>query len=208
MNNFAELSDGDSAKFLVRWRGRQEGPYPASTIEAKLAANEIGLLHEIFYEGKWVTIRDYIAEREAALRAEYLAKEERERREREEIEKMAREHDEQLRAATLAEEKRKNDLLAAGLERQNNPGHVSSTLRAPLKPHRGGLILTLGLIGLFVCGPLCLAAWIMGSGDLHEMDAGMMDPSGRSNTSSGRNIGMLGTILWIIGFVFFYVISR
>jgi hypothetical protein len=48
----------------------------------------------------------------------------------------------------------------------------------------------------------------MGSGDLHEMDAGMMDPSGRSNTSSGRNIGMLGTILWIIGFVFFYVISR
>jgi hypothetical protein len=208
MNNFAELSDGDSAKFLVRWRGRQEGPYPASTIEAKLAANEIGLLHEIFYEGKWVTIRDYIAEREAALRAEYLAKEERERREREEIEKMAREHDEQLRAATLAEEKRKNDLLAAGFERQNNPGHVSSILRAPLKPHRGGLILTFGLIGLFVCGPFCLAAWIMGSGDLREMDAGMMDPSGRSNTSSGRNIGMLGTILWIIGFVFVLVASR
>jgi hypothetical protein len=73
MNNFAELSDGDSAKFLVRWRGRQEGPYLASVIEAKLAANEISLLHEIFYNGKWVTIRDYITEREAILRAELQA---------------------------------------------------------------------------------------------------------------------------------------
>ena len=82
MNNFAELSDGDSAKFLVRWRGRQEGPYPASVIDAKLAANEIGLLHEIFYNGKWVTLRDYITEREAVLRAELQAREEQERRAR------------------------------------------------------------------------------------------------------------------------------
>jgi hypothetical protein len=47
MNNFAQLSDS-RATFLVRWRGRQEGPYLASVIEAKLAANEIGLQHEIF----------------------------------------------------------------------------------------------------------------------------------------------------------------
>jgi len=40
------------------------------TIQAKLEANEIGLLHEVYYEGKWVTIRDYIAEREAILRAQ------------------------------------------------------------------------------------------------------------------------------------------
>ena len=105
------------------------------------------------------------------------ARDERSQREKEEVEKMAREHDEQLRAAALAEEKRKNDLLAAALEQQNNPGHVSTALQPPLKPHRAGVILTLGLVGLFVCGPLCLAAWIMGSGDLHEMDAGMMDPS-------------------------------
>src|ERR1700679_2055365 len=91
MNNFTELSDGDSAKFLVRWRGRQEGPYLASVIEAKLAANEIGLLHEIFYEGKWVTIRDYTTERESILRAENEARLEQERRAREEAEREAKE---------------------------------------------------------------------------------------------------------------------
>jgi hypothetical protein len=208
MNNFAELSDGDSAKFLVRWRGRQEGPYLASVIEAKLATNEIGLLHEVFFEGKWVTIRDYVAEREVILRAKLQAQEEQERRAREEAERQTREREAQHRAASLVEERRKNDLLAAGLERQSNASHAQAAPQIALKPHRGGLILTLGLIGLFVCGPLCLAAWVMGSGDLHEMDASMMDPSGRSSTSSGRNIGMLGTILWIIGFVFFLVINQ
>jgi hypothetical protein len=201
MNNFTELSDGDSAKFLVRWRGRQEGPYLASVIEAKLAANEIGLLHEIFYEGKWVTIRDYTTEREAVLRTQLQAQEELERKAQEEAEKQARDREEHNRTAELAEQRRKNDLLEASLARPIAP-------QSALRPHRGGLILTLGLIGLFVCGPLCLGAWVMGNGDLHEMDAGMMDPSGRSNTSSGRNIGMLGTILWIIGFVFFLVTSQ
>jgi hypothetical protein len=200
MNNFAELSDGDSAKFLVRWRGRQEGPYLASVIEAKLEANEIGLLHEIFYEGKWVTIRDYITEREAIIRAELQAREEQERSARQEAEQQAREREEQHRAAALAEERRKNDLLAAGLERPIAP-------QSALRPHRGGLILTLGLIGLFVCGPLCLAAWVMGSSDLREMDAGIMDGSGRSNTSSGRNIGMLGTVLWIVAVVIIFVVG-
>jgi hypothetical protein len=63
MSSFAQLSD-QGAEFLVRWQGKEQGPYPASVIEAKLAANEIGLQHEIFYQGKWVSIRDYIAERE------------------------------------------------------------------------------------------------------------------------------------------------
>lgn len=64
MNRFAQLSDS-RAMFLVRWRGRQEGSYPASVIEAKLAANEISLLHEIFYDGQWVAIQDYIRQKES-----------------------------------------------------------------------------------------------------------------------------------------------
>jgi hypothetical protein len=203
----ANLSGGDSSKFLIRWRGRQEGPYPVSVIDAKLAANEIGLLHEIFHNGQWVTIRDYITEREAILRAENQAREEQARRAREEAERKAREREEKLRAATLAEDRRKNDLLAAGRERQNDASGASAAARAGLKPHRGGLILTLALIGLFVCGPLCLAAWVMGSGDLREMDAGMMDAGGRATTSSGRNVGILGTVLWLVSVVIIFVIG-
>jgi hypothetical protein len=205
MNSFTQLSGGGNAKFLLRWRGKQEGPYTAFVIETKLAANEIGLLHELLYGDKWVTIRDYVTEREAVLRAQNQAREEDERREQEETKKQLREREEQQRTDALIEERRKNDLLAAGLERQNNASHTQVAAQLALKPHRGGLILTLALIGLFVCGPLCIGAWVMGSGDLHEMDVGIMDQSGRSSTSSGKNIGMLGTLLWIVGFVLLLV---
>ena len=130
-------ADGEGALFLVRWRGRQEGPYLASVIESKLAANEIGLLHEIFYDGKWVTIRDYTTEREAILRAELQAQEEQKQRAREEAERQTRVREEQNRAAALVEERRKNDLLAAGLERQSNASHAQAAPQIALKPTQG-----------------------------------------------------------------------
>jgi hypothetical protein len=68
-----------------------------------------------------------------------------------------------------------------------------------MKPHRGTLILVLGILGLVICGPLGIAAWVMGSGDLKEMDAGALDPSGRSMTNAGRICGMIATILMIVG---------
>jgi hypothetical protein len=67
-----------------------------------------------------------------------------------------------------------------------------------MKPHRGTTILVLGILGLVLCGPLGIAAWIMGNGDLREMDAGTMDPSGRGNTNAGRICGMIATILMIL----------
>lgn len=96
MNKFAKLANGQSVTYLLRWRGRQEGPYPPSAIEAKLAANEIGLLHEISDGGQWLTIRDYIKQKEAILRAEREAREERERKARQEAERQAREAEENL----------------------------------------------------------------------------------------------------------------
>lgn len=70
-----------------------------------------------------------------------------------------------------------------------------------MKPHRGTLILVLGILGLVICGPLGIAAWIMGNGDLKEIDAGAMDASGRSLTNAGRICGMIATILLIISVV-------
>jgi hypothetical protein len=68
-----------------------------------------------------------------------------------------------------------------------------------MKPHRGTLILVLGILGLIICGPLAIVAWILGANDLKEMDAGMMDPAGRGNTQAGKICGIIGTILLIIG---------
>ncbi|MBE0541917.1 MAG: hypothetical protein IH623_11065 [Verrucomicrobia bacterium] len=205
-NPHASFADDSNATFLIRWRGRQEGPYTAAVIEAKLAANQIGLLHEISHDGQWVTLRDYLAEREAIVRAERQAREEQERRAREEAERQAKEREEQRRAEALAEERRKNDLLQASIaDRQSNDSFRQSQSMIR-KAHRAGTILALGIIGLFVCGPLCIAAWVMGDSDLREMDAGIMDNSGRSSTSSGRSLGILGTVLWIIGVIVLFII--
>jgi hypothetical protein len=70
-----------------------------------------------------------------------------------------------------------------------------------MKTHRGTLILVFGILGLLICGPLGIAAWIMGGNDLKEMDAGTMDPAGRGNTQAGKICGMIATILMIIGLV-------
>ena len=89
LNTSASFSDETSSKFLLRWRGRQEGPYTAAVIEEKLAAHQIGLLHEISHNGHWVTLRDYFAERDAHLRAQREAREEQERQAGEEAARQA-----------------------------------------------------------------------------------------------------------------------
>src|SRR5260370_7625782 len=68
----------------------------------------------------------------------------------------------------------------------------------PCAPHRGPLIMILGILGIvlggigLILGPI---AWIMGRNDLREMDAGRMDSSGRGNTNAGRICGMIATLL-------------
>jgi hypothetical protein len=197
------ISDDGSAQFFVRWRGRQEGPYPVSTIEEKLAANQIGLLHEIFYRDQWVTLRDFFAEQEAKESARRQAQED-EQRQRLEAERQASDREERFQADLLAEEKRKNDLLQSSIiERQRAQTPIQPVV---LKSHRAGTILALGIIGLLVCGPLCIAAWLMGDNDIREMDASIMDNSGRATTATGRTLGIIGTILWIIGIIVFVIL--
>ena len=69
--------------------------------------------------------------------------------------------------------------------------------------HRGGLILLLGLLGIVLqpCpGPFfAIAAWVMGSNDLRDMESGRMDRSGTDLTRAGMIMGMIISVLWIIG---------
>jgi hypothetical protein len=74
--------------------------------------------------------------------------------------------------------------------------------RRDLLPHRGSTILTLGILGLVVCGPLGIIAWVMGNQDLAEMRAGRMDPEGEGTTNAGRICGIIATVFMIIGLVF------
>ncbi|MFW6168863.1 MAG: hypothetical protein ACODAD_00130 [Planctomycetota bacterium] len=67
------------------------------------------------------------------------------------------------------------------------------------KPHRGGLILTFGILGLFCCAPLGIAAWVMGSADLKEIRGGQMDPGGQGLTQAGMILGIIATIFFAIG---------
>ena len=68
------------------------------------------------------------------------------------------------------------------------------------RPHRGGLILILGLLGVVVACPiLSLMAWVMGSDDLRAIDAGEMEPSGRNHTLIGQRLGMVLSLVWIVG---------
>ena len=72
---------------------------------------------------------------------------------------------------------------------------------ASLRAHRGVLILVFGILGLVICFPFGIAAWIMGNGDLKAIRAGQMDPSGEGLTQGGRICGMIATILAVVGLV-------
>jgi predicted Zn finger-like uncharacterized protein len=77
-------------------------------------------------------------------------------------------------------------------------------VRRDCDPHRGALVLVLGIIGLVVlmCGllgfiglPFAISAWVMGNKDLAQMRAGTMDPEGQGLTQAGRICGIVGTVI-------------
>ena|SRR5438552_10592021 len=73
-------------------------------------------------------------------------------------------------------------------------------------PHRGALILTLGILSLVICGFLGPVAWIMGNNDLKEIKSGRMDREGEGLTQAGRICGIIATIFMVVGCVFYCAI--
>lgn len=63
------------------------------------------------------------------------------------------------------------------------------------------LILVLGILGI-VCLPiLAPVAWIMGNKALAEIDSGLGNPQERGLIVAGRILGIIGTVLMILGFL-------
>ena len=69
-----------------------------------------------------------------------------------------------------------------------------------LEPHRGTLILILGVLSLMACQLIGPFAWAMGGADLKKMRAGVMDPAGENETRIGYILGIVGTVLLLISF--------
>jgi hypothetical protein len=67
-----------------------------------------------------------------------------------------------------------------------------------LSPHRGVLVLVLGILSILVCGPVGPFAWVMGAGDLKRIRAGQMDPEGKGMTTAGMICGIVGTVLLVL----------
>jgi len=92
-----------------------------------------------------------------------------------------------------------------------------SAFRRDLEPHRGGLILTLGIVSIVIGLPfsaccqgfglvfavagiaLGITAWVLGQRDLKKIDTQAMDPRGRATVQAGRICGIVGTSLSIVG---------
>lgn len=66
------------------------------------------------------------------------------------------------------------------------------------EPHRGGLMLALGIIGLVVCPIVGIAAWVMASNDLRAIEEGRMDPEGKQFTQVGKILGIVASILFAL----------
>jgi len=77
--------------------------------------------------------------------------------------------------------------------------------QTPLKPHRGTLILVLGILGIVCCFICGIIAWVFGNNDLKEMDSGAMDSTGRGLTQAGKICGMVSVFLQIIGLVIWLI---
>lgn len=74
--------------------------------------------------------------------------------------------------------------------------------QAGMKPDRGVVILILGILSIVACQIFGPIAWILGNSDMKEIRAGLRDPAGEQLTNVGRILGIIGTVLFILGFIF------
>ena len=92
-----------------------------------------------------------------------------------------------------------------GVSSSANPYHPTGAPGVYQVGHRGGLILTLGILGI-ACnffGIPGIMAWVLGRADLKQMDAGVMDVEGRGMVQAGMILGIIGTVLAVLGILFY-----
>ncbi|HEV3261733.1 MAG TPA: hypothetical protein VG013_33090 [Gemmataceae bacterium] len=111
-------------------------------------------------------------------------------------------------------------------EEDERPWDREGAIRRDCEPHRGTLVMVLGIISvavspLTVCGlfsipfaitalSLGVSSWVMGRGDLRKMNQRSMDPQGRGQTQAGMVCGIVATsvaCLSVLGWGAFLLIA-
>ena len=77
-----------------------------------------------------------------------------------------------------------------------------------VEPHRGAVVLVLGILGIVVCFILGIVAWVMGNKDLKKMGNGQMDREGEGLTKAGKICGIVSVVLGLISILgaFLYIL--
>ena len=90
------------------------------------------------------------------------------------------------------------------MDETNTPTQISHN---SLEPHRGILILVLGILSLVICGLsgvgilTGIPAWIMGRNDLRKIKDGLMDPEGKATTKVGMICGIICCVLSLLSII-------
>jgi LSD1 subclass zinc finger protein len=83
-------------------------------------------------------------------------------------------------------------------DEDERPWDRGPTVRRDCEPHRGGMVLALGIVGIVVPllgGPCAIIAWVMGQRDRVKIHDRVMDPAGEGLTLAGWICGIIGTVL-------------
>jgi hypothetical protein len=67
-----------------------------------------------------------------------------------------------------------------------------------LRESRADLVLFLGILSLFMCGPLGIIAWTVANSDLKGIRAGTVSPRRTRMLKTGKVLGILGAILFVV----------
>ncbi|MGI9604365.1 MAG: DUF4190 domain-containing protein [Acidimicrobiales bacterium] len=92
------------------------------------------------------------------------------------------------------------------------PGGAFPAGRYYAEASQASTAMTLGIVSLaggVLCGVLILlapVAWIVGQKEISAIDAGRRDPANRGQANAGRIMGIIGTVLVILGILAIVVI--
>jgi len=84
---------------------------------------------------------------------------------------------------------------------------MDPTVQPPPPPAAQGsssqatMALVLGIVGIVCCGLAAPVAWWMGQKELAAIDAGTNPESGRGLATAGKILGIIGTILLVLGLI-------